>query len=223
MTTKTKAKPTPETWACELCDRTFTRKQGLGRHMSETHGTPTTRESRAAAPAARSTRRPTALELIESEVQQMLAPLRKRRTKLDADIATKLDEVADLRKTRTYVDSMIRKLSPAQANPMPSSGGARANANAAKIGKRDALREYLHEHAQELVEGFTGNSLHAQLQREDFEPRMSPPVVNELLAELRDLGVVRAERVSRGGGIQYLVVQTTNGKQRGTDGTSPQT
>lgn len=220
MATETKTTP----WVCERCGRTFSRKQGLGRHMHETHGAPTTREAASTARANRRERQTagavtadaTTIAEVDAEVQEMLVPLRKRLAAIDAEVAQKANDLAALRRTRAYVDGMIRKLSP--PTKPTGAGGARVNADLAKITKRDALRRYLTKHAAQLSEGFTSHALHADIQRAGIQPRMSPPVILELLGDLRDLGFVRADRVTRGGGMLWQLVQTTNGKSGVTDG-----
>jgi uncharacterized C2H2 Zn-finger protein len=226
---------TTETWTCQRCGRTFTTKQGLARHASETHGAQTYRQRKDAArkrraraakkAAAVSTSTPTSststptVRAIEAEVQRMAAPLQKRLVQLTADIARREQELADLRQARTYVDATLRRLNPAAPKAASTKRPTRRVVQGSLDAKRAAFRRYFDTHREQYAQGFTKSDLHRDMQRAGVTPQMSPGVIGDLLDELRDLGQVRADRVTRGGGMQWLPVQTTNG---GTDGT-PQT
>lgn len=213
-------------WKCDVCGREFSRKQGLGRHMHETHGTPTTRQVGRDAPAAQAKSAQTSSMLgeVERELHELLAPLRKRLAKLNADIGNRTAELVELRKARTYIEGTIRKLEPApKANSATSDRGAKGARAAAEYGYRRKLantREYLIANASTLRDGFTVQSLTEAMKRDGVTPVASNTKVAQILDDLRDQGVVRADRVTRGGGMSWLVVQTTNGTTGGTDGTA---
>ncbi len=226
-------------WRCAECGRVFSRKQGLGRHMSETHGHPTTREKaaqraerrggtgRAAAPApAPAPRSSGVMAGIEAEMRELVEPMRNRLTKLNGEIATRQAELVEMRKARTFLQGMLDKLEPTKAKkkatPRPrAAAGARANADVGRAAKTENIRAYLSEHAAELYDGFTATDIYERLRYTGAEPVASPEMVRSIFNDLRDIGLIRADRRTRGGGMAYMLVsQNGTTDQGGTDGGS---
>jgi len=198
--------------------------------MSETHGAPTTRERAAAKRTGQPVKPAQPAKVattgivgeVERELKDLLAPLRKRLAQLNRDIDARQAELGELRKARTYVEGTIRKLEPAAANLHPNArtlnNGARRAAAIGYERKKENTRAYVIANAAELREGFTVQQLTEAMKRDGVTPSASSTKVAQIVEELRDQGVVRADRVTRGGGMQWIVVQTENGRTGGNDG-----
>jgi uncharacterized C2H2 Zn-finger protein len=219
------------TWTCQVegCGRIFSRKQGLGRHMHETHGAKTSRQLGKPKTARAGTGKTTQgiLAGIEREMKELVAPMQSRLDQINHDIESKRAELAELSKARVYVEGMLRKLTGESAKasrPMTdshreaSTAAARARGAELKQQKRVAVRAFIDTHADELSEGFTGSSLYDRMRAVDVQPVASPEVVREFIEELRDAGVIRADRLVRGGGMAYVLVNNNHGGS--SDGSS---
>lgn len=206
-------------YVCKLCGREFTRKQGLGRHMSETHGTPTTRESRAkgAKRAAKSTSvpRPARPETngaangsIREQLRQLAEPLAEQRDEIDRRLAALAAEATQLRADRADVDAVLRRLDPStQQTTAKLQGGNKERADRLHRERVDVLRGYIERHGHKLREGFTATQLVEAIKAEGGLA-MTTTTALRAIDELRESGIVRADRVTRGGGMRYQLVQT---------------
>jgi len=203
----------------EGCGKTFTRVQGLGRHLSETHGHPTTREAeskrRQRASGGDGTRGPAAYAVsgiistpssslareTRDELAAIVGPLRERRRAIEARLSTLDREASELRAARRDVDSVLSKLDPSDA-PKPKAPTANGN-DEQKIA---AVRRFVDEHADALAEGFTIEALLRQMNEAGVEPKMSSQKARVAVEALRDEGVVRADRVVKGGGMRFVLI-----------------
>src|SRR3954453_20786536 len=98
-------------YVCNVCGRGFTRKQGLGRHMSETHGAPTTRsKSRAKSKPAKPVSATTAATngstngSVREQLRQLAEPLTVQRAEIDRQLAAIGVQAQQLRADRADID-----------------------------------------------------------------------------------------------------------------------
>lgn len=206
-------------FVCKLCGRGFTRKQGLGRHMSETHGTPTTRSSRAkskpaqpvsaAQAATNGATNGAATGSVREQLRQLAQPLTEQRVEIDRRLAAIAAEAQQLRADRADIDAVLKRLDPTTQTPTAKlQGGNKERAERLHRERVDTLRGYIEHHADELPEGFTATQLVEAVKAEGGLP-MTTTTALRAIDELREIGIVRADRVTRGGGMRYQLV--TNG------------
>jgi DNA-binding transcriptional ArsR family regulator len=210
-------------YQCTVCGREFSRKQGLGRHMSETHGRTTTRAAAAKRAASKRANGQTAVKrtietsevegTIRDQLRELAAPLSEKRKQIDRRLDALAREAHQLRADRADIDAVLKRLDPS-SQPKPStpakSQGNQARAERQHVERVEALREHLEQHADELREGFTSNQLVEEIKASGGKA-MTTGTLRPALEALRDAGIVRADRVTRGGGMRYQLVM--NGDQ----------
>jgi hypothetical protein len=201
-------------YTCDICGRSFARPQALGKHRVMSHGTkPAGRLDRPApAPAFVSE---VAADL-DRQARELAASFTPRLAELDREIDVKLGEVARLKTERREVESALRRLGGMNSKPGPKSQQAKAGGlgvAAKEQAKLDNTRRYVIEHADELGEGFTASALTERMKAANVKPTASPSKVLRYVEQLRDEGVVRADRVVKGGGMLFRV--TANGSSDG--------
>lgn len=198
------------------CDKTFTRVQGLGRHLSETHGQPTTREAseRKRGPsdgATRSvaTRAPEPSSLVREtrdELAGIIGPLRERRREIERRLAALAGETEELRAARRDVDAVLSRLDPTSATLPKPSGNNAARSERVHRERVAAIRAFVDSRPDALADGFTATALIERMRAENAEPRMTTDTARRAIDELRDQGVLRLDRVTQGGGKLYMLV-----------------
>lgn len=208
-------------YQCTVCGREFSRKQGLGRHMSETHGRPTTRAAAAkraaskrangATPVKRTIETTEVEGTIRDQLRELAAPLSEKRKQIDRRLDALAREAQQLRADRADIDAVLKRLDPS-SQPAPKgsmtpakSQGNQARAERQHVERVEALREHLTRNADELREGFTINQLVEEIKASGGKP-MTTSTLRPAIDQLRDAGIIRADRVTRGGGMRYQLV-----------------
>jgi hypothetical protein len=130
------------------------------------------------------------------DLAAIAAPLRARLASLDAEIDKHLSAVAELREARRVIVNGLKPFEPKTVGP-PRNG---VELDAAKL---NATRAYIVEHP-ELTE-FTRDGLQKTLRAADVRPIPSSAKLVPIIEALRDEGLLRAGRVVKGGGLQYIV------------------
>lgn len=167
------------------------------------------------------------LERIEAHLLELLEPLRGELEQLDARLSVVNAEREGLLATRRRIESTIRTITgeaPAKPGPKVGSTNSKANpgvargnaarAQAQQQAKTDAVAAYLEAHPDEFADGFTANSLADKLT--SVVPRgLTVKSARKTIEALRDRGVLRADKVVRGGGMQFQIVNSTNGSSDG--------
>jgi Fe2+ or Zn2+ uptake regulation protein len=77
----------------------------------------------------------------------------------------------------------------------------------------DAVRSYLAENPGAVTEGFTANALIDPMRDHGFP--VSTASLAPILQQLRDEGVIRLDRVARGGGNLYKLVNANGARPHG--------
>src|SRR5215831_17697708 len=113
-------------------------------------------------------------------------------------------DIAQERETRRYIVGMISKLDPTKPVPSTRAESLRRvqgdKHSTLDRGKRDAVIAYMREHAGESL---TGEAVADGMRDEDVRPRPGGTKARVLLQQLHEEGVVRADRVTKGGGMAY--------------------
>lgn len=208
---------TTSTYTCEICGATFDTFQRLGGHKSATHRSPGTKPGKPK-PKPSSPADDTLRGAAARQMKQLADTFRVDLDDLNRQLAAKQAELDELRRARTFLEQQIRKLDPGS---FPAEVQRRAKISATQAGTRNAsytkktrnVRDYLETHAGEAI---TGNQLAKRMRAEGIQPTVSEQVVHRILKELHQQGVIRADRVTRGGGMAYIVTGTPNGE--GPDG-----
>jgi hypothetical protein len=197
---------------CEVegCGREFTRIQGLGRHQAETHGLPTSRASQSKKPT-----QPKAQSLqseIANEVHELLAPMHTRLAAVNAEIETQQRKLTELKDARASLESVLRKVDPASMIKQSGRIAAAKNSHDAKNQRKlDNARSFLDEHREDFADGIIATRVITSMREAGIEPIASPEKMRRILETLRDEGLIRADRVVKGGGMQFVYVAGRNG------------
>lgn len=226
--------PTQEQFVCPECGKTFDKANALGGHRYRSHGVKGSgpkaqaRDKTRALPVLtgrQAARHPAARSPFVTRTEDLLLdmtqPLREQVGAIEARLADLDGEARELREARTRLNRTLALLDPdAQPKPKPGHGGDRiANiSNGARQvaarqlqAKVDAVRGIITSDAR-WHDGFTSNILAHELS--PVVPKgLSAKSAREVLERLRDEGVVRHDRVVKGGGMQFKVVGASNGDQ----------
>jgi len=135
-------------------------------------------------------------------MRELAGPLRDELKKIDREIATLKSQMTALRADRSDVQRVLKLLdtSPANRQTVKVDGGA-----AARAAERDRrIRDYLDANAAELAEGFTCTDLARRLTQ--VGPAISPEKVRTVVRDLHSQGVLRVDKVIRGGAPLYVIV-----------------
>lgn len=208
MTTQDEAaKP----YVCDVpgCGRRFTRKQGLGRHLKEGHGRKATRDVKASRAAAAAVVESPGVLALRAQLHELGEPLREQLRQVEARLEVLDAEARELRAMRTQLGGVLGKL---DAKPKPPSKGMptaavvanRARADRELVEKTDAVEAWLLAHRDELRDGFTANVV---ANTANGVPHgLSSKTAQQVLEILRERGVVRADRVTKGGGMSFKLL-----------------
>jgi hypothetical protein len=200
---------------CTECGKAFTRVQGLGRHMVDTHGHAPKSHGGKSRAKSHPTPNPTTSAVV-LQVQEQLAslvePLREQLREIDREIDKRKSEMNELRAARTTMRNALKSFDPA---PPSATRVETSKRGAAMVKERDdrrkldVTRTYLNTHADELRDGFTRDALARIMRDANVQPAIGPSKLGELIPTLRDEGILRADRKVKGGGMLYVL--TMNG------------
>lgn len=192
-------------WECPECDRTFSRRHGVVRHLNETHGyTPTSLPKRVPGPVRAGTAaeapQSTRVAEVRKQLRDLTTPLKQQHAAINRQLEALGREQVALREARSDIEAVLRKLDPSSVKPKQHEG---VHTDAEKVA---AVRTFVAEHAGELADGFTVESLYRMMRAANAGPPQSPAKVRDAIELLRDEGFVRADKIVRGGYPQFLIV-----------------
>jgi TolA-binding protein len=193
-------------WRCPLegCDYQAVSKQSLGMHFVKSHGAigPKTVAARKADSLREDELEPGSMSSqVRTQLRELTAPLREQVQEIEQRLAQINREVRDLREAKRQIESVLAKLEDSPAKkPVAVSNGSEAKA--AK--RRQAVEAFIAAHHELLKDGFTMNWLVEQM-KDQGAMALTTKTMAPVLEQLRDTGVVRADRVTRGGGMSYRV------------------
>jgi hypothetical protein len=153
-------------------------------------------------------------------MREVVAPLREQHREIGAQIEIKTAELVELRAARTQLESVLRKLDPATFKPdgRSKNGSNGAQAHAAKMLERKTatLRTLIAERPELFADGVTANALSDLWKEEDLQPPVSIATLRQAFDQLRDEGIMRADKVVKGGGMSWKLVTNNGGTSDGT-------
>lgn len=190
MTTAPSEVETP--YVCPHCDRAFTKHQGLGRHLAFAHAD--VRERTSVAPKSTSI-----MSEVDQQLAEIVAPLRAQRRQIEHKIEDAMSDLQELRRALAKITHALKPFEPPKPKTKSNAGG---RSDAAKL---NVTRAFLSEHADELADGFTGDALHRAMKAHGITPMPSGEKLRELFETLRDEGVLRADKVVKGGGMNFVL------------------
>lgn len=203
-----------ERFACEECGTSYSRERGLKRHQSMIHGAPLS-ESAQRRQAKQAREAPSAavegsVSLdVRFKLREIAAPLREQLVDIQRREVELRRELDDLKDARLQIEVVLRRLEPkAPALGAPDTRGV------TDIKKLNVIEKYLVGHAVELADGFTIQSLHREMKEAGVTPISSPQKMRTLIEQLRDRGMVRMDRIVKGGGNLFVLV-SRNGNEEG--------
>jgi len=222
------AATTEERFVCEEpdCGRSYSRSRALRRHLTQSHGYPPSEKTaknrkKVAVPDTDGT--PAAR--VRAHLAELTTPLREELTTIDKQIeglsneieafkAAKGREIKELREMKKQIERTLRGLSG-----KPASNIMKRTAASAGTGNRfdqqaklEAVERYLTSHADGLTEGFTAAEVHRWMAEEGTYIAMAPDKVRDAINVLHERGVVRADRITRGGGQSFVLIGGSNGE-----------
>lgn len=214
-------------FVCPDCGNTYSRRRAVRRHMSAKHGWPPSavttmhkeRAERAAGrgttqgkkePAARKEAPPLELEEVDedtvsfqirAELRELALPLQEKLATIEKRLVVLNREAQDLREARNQIERTLKGLIGTQQ----PAGNAHVGGDAVYRKKFLAVQDYLKRLPPSLQGGFTANSLSDAMKADGITPPLSGQTAARAIQELHDQGVVRLDRISKGGGKSFLL------------------
>jgi uncharacterized Zn finger protein (UPF0148 family) len=201
-------------YACPHCDELFDSRQALGGHATK-HA----RQQRAQVQTF------SLKAQITEQMREVLAPMQAQLDELNAGIATKMRELVEMREARTMIEGVMKKLDPTAATAKAKANGDGRGSGAAFVATREferktqKLREVIEQHPELFVDGLTANALGDHWREQGWQPATSLQTIRKGFELLRDQGIVRADRVTKGGGMSWKLVSNDNGNGGNDDAT----
>jgi len=189
---------------CDTCGKTFETQRALGGHLAGAHPNRagTSKTARNAKARAERVDEDSVSFQVEARLRELIAPFEEEIRTIDRRLLAMGKERRDLLSAKKRLEKSLMVLRP-QTGAKANTAGITQASNEAK---RKAVEEFIEAHAGDLAGGFTASDLNRRMKAEDFGPAMSPDKTLRLLETLRDYGVVRADRMIRGGGMQWMIV-----------------
>lgn len=192
-------------WSCpvEGCEKgPFKGKGGIAMHLSNTHGAIGQKKMEKARGLPEPTDPDSVTAQVRTQLRELTAPLREQSAEIDQRLVAIAREQRDLREAKRQIESVLSKLEASPAQKMrPVSNGSEARGE----DRRKAVEEFVTAHRQLLEDGFTMNSL-CETMKENGAMALTSKTMRPVVETLRDAGILRADRVIRGGGMAYQVV-----------------
>lgn len=161
-----------------------------------------------------------AIQALREQLRDLASPLRSQLMQIERQMTLLDEQTRELREARNEIRSVLAKLDPDSVEkPAQSRQSAVSNANTARAERQlqekvDAVASLLATDDR-FADGFTANTVADELSKQI--PRgLSPKSARRILDRLRDGGIVRHDRVVRGGGMQFKLVTSTNGDRDGS-------
>lgn len=146
------------------------------------------------------------LEVVETHLAQLVAPLKTELEQVDAVIASKSRELVELREIRKRISGVLDRLG---APPPAKSGKRRQGQTITQSLERERkaarIRAFIESNATELAgEPFSAMALYERMKEaEPDEPTIGHHIVKAVIEELHDEGSLVVDRIARGGYPTY--------------------
>lgn len=146
---------------------------------------------------------------ISTHLEALIEPLRKDVAVLDRQIEETEAELKKLHVARRQAQRALNVLVP-EEKPQKQNAkqngrdtyGAKKMAAANLAAKVEAADKWLREHPDAFEDGFTANRF-AEEMTKNVPKGLSVVSARQVIEELRDRGLVRADKIVRGGGMGY--------------------
>jgi len=211
-------------WHCPICESAYAQRHNVLRHLQDVHGylSDTAYREKHGLPLGMG-RRAKKAQQPQSEGESrgrtelkatVFGPLRTRLRNIDRRIEKLQGELVELRDEKRDIEFVLKRLDPSSF--VSSSSAAASSPRSPDREKTALIRGFIEEHVEELEAGFTQTSLHEMIRANGIVGVVSPVTVGSAIEELRDAGLVRADKIVKGGGMQFVFVGS-NGAQAGDD------
>jgi len=198
---------------CDTCGKTFETQRALGGHLAGAHpnrvGTSKTAKN-AKARAERVDEDSVSFQ-VEARLRELIAPFEEEIRTIDRRLLAMDKERRDLNAAKRRLEKSLTVLRPQS----PAKGNTAGIAQASFEAKRTAVREFIDANAGELQDGFTAAEINRQMKAAGAGPAMAPDMTLKVVEQLRDQGVLRADKIIRGGGMRWMIVGRNGGSDDG--------
>jgi hypothetical protein len=193
-------------YECSECGETFDSPQAFGgHHTKHMHERERNEPPKSSVKAE-----------VAEELRGIVAPIQAKLVEVDTRIDRTARELRDLREAKQQLEGVLKRLGVIpKATYSSSASSAREVANRSLAGKLATMRQLVASKPELFVEGVTANALADYWKENKLKPSTSLATVRACFETLRDEGVLRADRVTKGGGMSWKLVNTNNG---GSDG-----
>lgn len=193
---------------CPECENTYSRERAVRRHMTEKHGwapakgnEPRTARKLQEQDPPEAPDEDTVSFQVRSELRELALPLQEKLELLGRRLVALNREAQDLRDARNQIERTLRSL----LGPQQQAGSMHASGSAVYRKKQLAVQDYLKRLPEHLQEGFTANSLAESMKADGVTPALSGQTAAKIIEELHGQGVLRLDRISKGGGKSFLL------------------
>jgi len=131
-------------------------------------------------------------------------PLALLAAEIGKEIETKAEELKALNASLREANAALARLLPPKEKPKNGNTARSERAQAARV---EAVKTWLVRHPKTAADGFTATMIAEAFKAEpNGHMRLSAQTATRAVEALRDEGFLVADRVTRGGGMQYKVV-----------------
>jgi hypothetical protein len=139
---------------------------------------------------------------VRASLRELTAPLKTQLAEIDRRLVVLNRERADLLEAKKEINKTIRYIEPSQA----SANGAGQLAEKGYAAKKALVEKYLIAHRRKLGKGFIAAELTRQMKAAGITPVISASMMLKIVRELHERGVVRADKIVKGGAQMYVLV-----------------
>jgi len=133
-------------------------------------------------------------------------PLALLVAEIGKEIETKAEELKALNASLREANAALARLVPQEKKEKPKNGNS-ARSERAQAARVEAVKTWLLRHPQTAADGFTATMVAEAFKAEpNGHMRLSAQTATKAIDDLREQGFLVADRVTRGGGMQYKVV-----------------
>jgi len=137
-------------------------------------------------------------------MREIAEPLREQLREIVRELAEIEARTQSLRQDRRDIERVLALLDNSPGNR--TAVKAKTGGAAIEEAKKQAVREFIGLNADALGQGFTSAELNRMMKEDGFGPAMAPDKTKTFVQQLQGEGVVRADRIVKGGGMRYMVV-----------------
>lgn len=148
---------------------------------------------------------------IQKPLRELAAPLRAQLDEINERIERAQAELAALRSARSQIDQILQRLEPEPGKQPKQAKSAATRRQRLNEKILNDVLAFIERHPERLVDGFTRTQLVAWMRAEDPATGTRPETAGPVFDELRDRGLIRADRKVRGGGLMYKLTGNGDG------------